>query len=293
MKTLPTFLSPPALHSQRPRILFPKHPPKCATQPPSIPGGARLEPSPSSLSPLEHQLSNLRFGYEMPQPSEPSHSPCFLRYRCPKGHVIRTRPNSPACRNCPSCVLEMSSRTSNDGNCKLTLCQVSALAYSRGGSLLSTTYVNARTPLTWRCAHGHVWNASVSNVRSGGSWCPECARKRQKLSISQMHEMARERGGRCLSHDYISEHVKLKWKCAKGHVFQLAPNNIRRNPNGKRKSTWCKICAREDRAAAWLSAKHKHQKENAKPAIQAAVKSARLRPRRENVSKGVLTEVSQ
>ena len=119
----------------------------------------------------------------------------------------------------------------------------------RGGALLSKQYINARTPLVWRCGKGHSWMATAGNVRSANSWCPECARLAKKGSIEQMREMARKLGGRCLSEEYISEHVKLKWQCEKGHVFYMAPNNIRRRPDGKRKPSWCKICAKERRAS--------------------------------------------
>lgn len=255
--SFPAFLSPSLLTPLKRKPLSSRHIlAKCHLEPPKIPGGARLEPPPSCPSSIEARFSKIRFGYELP----PSETPCFLRYRCPRGHVIRTRPNSLACQFCPTCVLEMSTPASDSRTRKLTLCQVSALAHSRNGRLLSTKYVNARTPLTWRCALGHVWNASVTNVRSSGSWCPECARRQRKLTIFEMRAMAAELGGECLSHDYISEHVKLTWRCAGGHEFQLAPNNIRRRSTAKRKPTWCKICAKEARAAKRLVVKLQQRK---------------------------------
>lgn len=113
---------------------------------------------------------------------------------------------------------------------------------------MSTEYRDARTPLVWRCAKGHLWKARVTNIRNAGSWCPECARQKKKLSIDDMREIAREKGGECLTDEYISEHVKLRWRCREGHEFLLAPNNIRRKPNGARKPTWCKICAKKKAA---------------------------------------------
>jgi hypothetical protein len=53
--------------------------------------------------------------------------------------------------------------------------QMKALAVKRRGKLLSTAYVNARTPLDWKCEHGHKWSATADNVSNKGSWCPECA----------------------------------------------------------------------------------------------------------------------
>ena len=35
--------------------------------------------------------------------------------------------------------------------------------------------------------------------------------------IEKMREAARERGGECLSDDYVNANTKLKWRCAEGH----------------------------------------------------------------------------
>lgn len=280
-----TFLSPPRLPTLRPRPSL-RQTAICSSKKPStnvqdaerrqIPGGARLLSTLSDESPLERRLARIRFAYELPEEKLPP-SPCTLRYRCPKGHIITARPNTPACRNCPACVQEMSENAHRCNGRKLNMCQLSALAHSRGGRLLSTSYVDARTPLVWACRHGHVWKATVSNIRSAKSWCPECARQRRKLSMDDMHDMAHERGGQCLSKEYISEHVKLKWRCAKGHEFMLAPNNIRRSPDGKRKPTWCKICAKEERAKSSAVTSRRKGKarntvsRNAKPLAKTAI----------------------
>lgn len=201
-----------------------------------VPIGAQIEPTF-----FEKCLQTLRFGYE----SSTCTTPSTVRYRCARGHVIRSRLGSSACRVCPSCQLEGRTSSTAPGS-KLILCDVRALASAKNGTLVSTEYHNARIPLIWRCQHNHVWKATVSNIRAG-TWCPECARLRKKLSMHDMHQIARERGGQCLSTDYISGHVKLQWRCAEGHEFLLAPNNIRRKLNGARKPSWCKICAKKSR----------------------------------------------
>ena len=38
-----------------------------------------------------------------------------------------------------------------------------------------------------------------------------------KISIEEMQEIARKRGGKCLSKKYINAHTKLEWQCANGH----------------------------------------------------------------------------
>jgi hypothetical protein len=56
-------------------------------------------------------------------------------------------------------------------------------------------------------------------------------------SIADMREMARHRGGKCLSERYITLKTKMVWQCEKGHIWEARPLNIR-------KGNWCPICAR-------------------------------------------------
>lgn len=212
-------------------------------QPPQIPEGAHVEPTFRDNC-LSTRLASLTFGYETS--ASVSANKC-LRYRCRHGHVVTCKPGSEACHICPTCSAQFAIPCANLSRRKLSICQLKSVAKERNGHLLSTTYVNARTPLAWACEHGHVWKATASNIRSSKSWCPECARLRRKLTIQDMRALAKSHGGECLSDEYISEHVKLRWRCAEGHEFLLAPNNVKRKPNGTRKPSWCKLCRRTHR----------------------------------------------
>ena len=61
-----------------------------------------------------------------------------------------------------------------DGDKAKHLAELKAIAEGQGGMCLSVAYVNAKTPLRWRCAVGHEWEAIPNNVRHF-SWCPLCA----------------------------------------------------------------------------------------------------------------------
>ena len=64
---------------------------------------------------------------------------------------------------------------------QLTLEDAKQIALSRHGQCLSTKYKNNQLPLLWYCKEGHIWQASLSNVKSG-TWCPFCYRfKREQL----------------------------------------------------------------------------------------------------------------
>lgn len=52
-----------------------------------------------------------------------------------------------------------------------------------------------------------------------------------------MHQLAKERGGKCLSKQYINNKTDLEWECSKGHRWKATPAKIRN------KGTWCPACA--------------------------------------------------
>ena len=57
-----------------------------------------------------------------------------------------------------------------------------------------------------------------------------------RLTIEDMYELAKVRGGKCLSQKYLGAHGKLEWLCSTGHKWWAKPNTIK---NG----SWCLICA--------------------------------------------------
>lgn len=48
------------------------------------------------------------------------------------------------------------------------------------------------------------------------------------LSIETMKKIAEERGGWCLSDNYINQLTKLTWKCSEGHIWETTPKTIRK-----------------------------------------------------------------
>ncbi len=154
-----------------------------------------------------------------------------LKWKCSEGHIWEAIPNSVNGGSwCSKC----------SGNEVLTIEEMHKIASIRGGKCISTKYVNNQTKLKWQCANGHVWEAIPSTIKNRGSWCKKCSDKKtaekRKLSIEQMHQVAHERGGQCLSTEYVNARTKLKWQCADGHVWDAKPYHVK---NG----SWCKICS--------------------------------------------------
>ena len=155
-----------------------------------------------------------------------------LRWTCAKGHEWHASLSSVKNQDrwCPQCAVE--SRRLE------TLDVAKDVAHSRGGELLSMDYVSSQTKLMWRCSKGHEWAASLTSVKSGGSWCLQCAieaRRRHSLKVAQ--DLAISRGGALLSTTYINSRRYLKWRCRKGHVWLANFNNI------KGGGSWCPDCA--------------------------------------------------
>ncbi|MFA6273455.1 MAG: hypothetical protein WC673_03135 [Candidatus Paceibacterota bacterium] len=121
---------------------------------------------------------------------------------------------------------------------KLTLKDFQEVATERGGKCLSDKYVNSQTKLKWRCNEEHEWEAVPNSVKLG-TWCPVCA-DNQKLGIEKMNQIAEERGGKCLSDKYVSNKVRLKWQCEKGHIWQATPSKILQG-------RWCHKCGGSQR----------------------------------------------
>src|ERR1019366_7633656 len=108
---------------------------------------------------------------------------------------------------------------------KLTIKAMTGLAQKRGGRCISPLYANSHSALMWECVAGHRWSATPGSIKKG-RWCPACAHN-QKLSLQEMQEIARERGGRCLSTSYENGRTPLTWECKVGHRWKAVPSRVK------------------------------------------------------------------
>lgn len=107
-------------------------------------------------------------------------------------------------------------------------------ARKRGGEFLSPHYRYAPAKLEWRCAKGHVFWKTGKAVR-GGTWCSVCRRSPTPYTLDEMRDIARARGGRCVSCT-LEVGTRAAFACAAGHRWDAAPGEIRGG-------SWCKRCA--------------------------------------------------
>jgi hypothetical protein len=129
-------------------------------------------------------------------------------------------------------------------NQKSTIAQMRLIGKALEGRVISKTYVNAKTKLTWECKEKHLFEMTSHAVKSG-KWCPKCATKKraaaQSFSIKDCHKFAKSKGGECLSLTYINSKQKLKWKCGDCSGTWLAPFGQVTGSTTKN-GTWCPHC---------------------------------------------------
>ena len=172
-----------------------------------------------------------------------------LVWRCGHGHRWETSGSSIVRGGwCPACA----------GKKKLDLPSLQNLAATKGGRCLSNEYVDSKFPMLWQCADGHQWSAPASTIRRG-SWCGPCGRKKPaakldgqppptrnasniRLSLEDMRQLAKSRGGQCLSTRYERLQGELTWTCSRGHKWTANANNVKRG-------AWCPHCAGNKKAS--------------------------------------------
>jgi hypothetical protein len=122
---------------------------------------------------------------------------------------------------------------------KLTIQKMHLFAKKREGECLSIKYINARSKLKWKCRNNHIWQATADSICNKKTWCSKCADLNsgatQRLNIVALQNTAQERGGKCLSKNYINSKSKYEWMCSEGHVWFASACNVRHG-------TWCPKC---------------------------------------------------
>lgn len=152
-----------------------------------------------------------------------------LEWECAKSHRWQVAPRTIRaghwCRVC------------SDESKRMSLSTLQAIAISRGGRCLSTTYRKQTNVSTWECAKGHAWIAVAADVVKR-TWCPHCKDDGKRSSIEAMQALAAKRGGQCLSMVYVNRRKPLEWACAKGHRWMSPADRIMFG-------AWCGVCAND------------------------------------------------
>lgn len=96
-----------------------------------------------------------------------------LLVMCSEGHTYEvTFNNFKRGKRCPVCA----------GNVKLTYDYISTYIERYNYKLLSTEYINNRTPLKMKCDKGHIFECSFDNFQKGNR-CPKCKNTKGQIKI--------------------------------------------------------------------------------------------------------------
>jgi group I intron endonuclease len=108
---------------------------------------------------------------------------------------------------------------------------------SKGGNLLSKEY-DSREKILIDCGKGHQWKTKFSKIKNCNQWCPYCIKK-AKHTIEDVHKYTENKGGKCLSTEYINCKTKLPFRCKKGHEWDSTFDSM------INQGCWCPICFKQ------------------------------------------------
>lgn len=126
-------------------------------------------------------------------------------------------------------------------NRKYTIQDIHDYAEKNEGKFLSTPkteYVSMSDKFKFRCEANHVFECSLYSLfrKDRKQFCTVCVRT--KLTIQDMKNYAKKKGGRCLSTVYVNSKTKLWWSCDKNHKKYKWESNY----DNIKKIGWCKMC---------------------------------------------------
>jgi hypothetical protein len=145
-----------------------------------------------------------------------------MTFLCAQGHSW-TSPARHILRGswCPEC-----SRGKQKTQYQLSLLD---LIRKKDGTLLIGDNLHTATI---RCSRGHIFTKDKLKLMSG-AWCRQCTRIER---LKTFQEYAKERGGKCLSKEYVHSAEKLTFQCRNKHIFKAAPQQL------TALKTWCQKC---------------------------------------------------
>ncbi len=153
-----------------------------------------------------------------------------LKWQCEEGHIWETQPrNIRSGTWCPTC---------NGKPTIPTIEGLQLLAANKNGICISKKYINSKTKLTWQCNKGHTFRTIPYKIQKG-AWCSICRKEEVIINNKEMHCIAAQKKGQCLSYEYIDSKTPLKWECEKGHIWRALFYDIQ-------KGDWCPICRKEE-----------------------------------------------
>ena len=106
--------------------------------------------------------------------------------------------------------------------------------YEAGYNLLSTEYLGSYFKYKVECIACGIHRFATYRSLLAHK-CSSCSGINWNITIEVSNNLAKNKGGKCLSTDYINNHDKLLWECELGHQWKANYINIK-------SGTWCPEC---------------------------------------------------
>ena len=103
--------------------------------------------------------------------------------------------------------------------------------------------------MEWKCSvpDHQIWHSNYNSVVTLNTQCPECAKKtssnkqKNKKGLEIAKKYAQNKGGECLSNEYVNAIEKLTWKCSNQNHNPWNANYDKVVNFGR----WCPQCKNE------------------------------------------------
>lgn len=156
-----------------------------------------------------------------------------IKFKCDKGHFGSKLPHKLKLASwCTICSKQLTI-TNNRLNMYNKLRDI---IEKKGGIMISTKHKHSTTRLKFYCKKKHIVYKQAHQIIDNG-WCKICNEDDNKNKIlNSLKQIAKERGGECLSTEYINDNTKLLLKCSNNHQWEASHYSI------KYSKSWCPSC---------------------------------------------------
>lgn len=174
-----------------------------------------------------------------------SQVPMLWECGCSPSHQWKTAYNNIYSKNswCPAL----------SGNMRKLINYYEEIAIKNGGKLLGD-FKGRNVRIMWECKFSHQWlrapRVADKINKANKEWCPVCLNSIKK-NIEYCKEIAKSKGGKCLSIEYKNNKDILIWECGteNPHKWEASLNRVASH------NSWCPYCnnGHSEPEIAWLN----------------------------------------
>jgi hypothetical protein len=110
-----------------------------------------------------------------------------------------------------------------------------AYAATKNGRLISSKINGKKDFVDWECVAGHLWSQPLSSTLSNRSWCSLCSGNAPR-NLQVLIDIAKSRGGKVLSTEYVNVDATYDFECSLGHRFSNQFKQV------EKRGQWCPTC---------------------------------------------------